>query len=1127
MQAPFADPLLGLERLRTSLPLVGREFEMQIIRALLDTVALNLPAGARALTISGEMGVGKTRLLAAMCLEARERGFRVLEASAYESGSMIPYFPFIEALRPLLRSITGEQLRRFLGLTPQEETTKTGHENGTIPLSGAPLVAALTRLFPELPAMLQMSRQDTYVQSEMLTPDQEKFRLIDAIATLLERAAEDHPILLCVDNLQWADSASLELTLYLTVRLHSSRVALVGVTRPQNVRSSGGESDEAVNTPTATAAAAKVLGDLVRQGMLLLLPLAPLSQEAAEEHLQALLPGTVHQSIAQALLSRAEGNPFFLEELVRTLTLTQQLVMRDGTWKAARAISTRLPENIILAVEERLHGISETCHDLLRVAALFGRTFPAEALAQTLGKSTEEIQPFIEEALEASIIARDPASQWEEDQQEESDIQEEVDDFALLQALSLETERVPLQSYIFCQGIVQEVLHTGVPAHRARMLHSAIGRALESIYANDAPKHAAELARHYALGGEKEATLHWSLLAGEDAARQQAHREAIGHFRLVLKLLETEEGRISTTKHLPSIAELHLNIGDLWSRLGELEQAAVSFQQALQHLQDTPDHPPLLLARANRLLADAYRMLTRYDQAFAHLQAAEAALEREVALKGNAGTASKPVEHITWHPGRGYATSRVDLGSASRGTATERILLLQAQAPLHILFNQPEEAEKSLWQSHHLAIEIGDRNCQAFALHFIGYLRGWGEQIHEAIRLQEQAHKLYVAIGDPFRAIMGEQSLGTSYYALGEIERARMYTMSGMERARRYGVRRILGWLHWNLSLIDLAQGNWDACASHLQQALQEATVNNESRLKPVVLQAQAELAFRRGEWREAEQLFLDSIQAATAIEWFPSTLALYAHFLAVTGRRSVARIQLDRAAETTAPPGIAGDFYLPFLAEGYIHIDMPDRAATYLERIRNLHGFMYYGNSVDRILGVIATHMSDWESAERSFEEGLALCRRAENEPEEAAIYYEQARMALMREQPLQRIRELCNQARDIFVRFGMQRAVDMVDTLLEGVAQLRDRQEANEAASVQKREQATSNELGLEQRLTRRELEVLRLVADGHTDREVADILVISPRTANRHLSNIFVKLDVPGRAAAVAYAIRMGLV
>src|SRR5712692_11396324 len=125
MQAPFADPLSGLELPGKDLPLVGRETEMYIIRALLDTVALNRPTGARALTISGDIGVGKSRLLAELYTEARVRGFRVLEGRTYESGRMFPYLPFIEALRPILHSspVEGAELaerlsilRRYTGL---------------------------------------------------------------------------------------------------------------------------------------------------------------------------------------------------------------------------------------------------------------------------------------------------------------------------------------------------------------------------------------------------------------------------------------------------------------------------------------------------------------------------------------------------------------------------------------------------------------------------------------------------------------------------------------------------------------------------------------------------------------------------------------------------------------------------------------------------------------------------------------------------------------------------------------------------------------------------------------------------------------------------------------------------
>src|SRR5487761_112722 len=116
VQAPFADPLLGLDILNKALPLVGRETEMQMMRYLLNTVALNLPTGPRAMTISGEIGVGKSRLLAEMYGEARQLGFRILEGRTYESGSMFPFLPFIEALRPVLRSSPTEQLQPYLGL---------------------------------------------------------------------------------------------------------------------------------------------------------------------------------------------------------------------------------------------------------------------------------------------------------------------------------------------------------------------------------------------------------------------------------------------------------------------------------------------------------------------------------------------------------------------------------------------------------------------------------------------------------------------------------------------------------------------------------------------------------------------------------------------------------------------------------------------------------------------------------------------------------------------------------------------------------------------------------------------------------------------------------------------------
>lgn len=1120
MRAPFADPLSGLELLNKALPLVGREMEMQIISLILDTVAYARLSGARALIVSGDVGMGKSRLLEEMCLAAGRQDFLVLKGSAYESGGMFPYLPFIEALRPVIRSASKEELRRYTGLDLSQDEDLPASTPEIISLTGSPLVTAFSQLFPELAQRLHVTLVD-----ELLSPDQEKFRLFDAVATFLERMSREKPVLLCIDNLQWADSASLELTMYLTVRLHGSQIALVGATRPPQTPAT--DFQDGASISTAATNALKILRELMLQGMLMLIPLAPLNEQASEAHIHALLPGEVPETLVQSLLARAGGNPFFLEELVRALCLNERLILRDGIWRMNGHLQTRdLPERVTLAVGQRLQGLKS--RELLQIAALIGRTFPLQVLVQVLEFSEERAEELLEEALQAALVARvslDPLD-WH-------DFDENLE--AAPPALQLR----------FCQGIVQEVLAEEVQPQRRRKLHGAIGAALEAYYGVSAPAHAAELARQYVLSDRQEAALSWSKLASEDAMRQQAYREAISHLSTMLKLLKAGV-TFPVSQAAPLLSQIYLALGECRFKLGELELASNAFHQALEQAH-TPEEQrrseePLILARVNRMLADAYRLQGKYELALAYLQAATRLLgndsdDFEQEYSAQEEYAAMP---ISWLPSGRYALLPAhSKGSGRRMSLSqlqtnERLLLLQATAMLDLLLFRIEDAERRFWQVHHLAAEMGDRGSQAFALHNLGWLRGWGEHISETLRLILQARELYIAMGDPFHAALGDQSLGIIYQALGEMEKARLYNLQGIERARRYGVQHILGWLHCNQGIMALAQGDWDTSEFHFNQAIEEGEKLGNARIKPLALQSQAILHFRRGNWQAAELTFQEAVQVAVNTEWYPGALALYGHYLAVTGCVAAAKTQLDRAATQTEPPGYSGDFYIPFLAEGYLHLGDREKASLYIERIRSLRDFSYYGISVGRILGEVAALQGDWQVAEQSFEHGLALCQRSSNAPEEATILYEQARASLMRAgsgaesaSPDRRVHDLCNRARELFQQYGMQRSIDLVDTLQEGMRQLEERPRVLDISPVAASPHLAHADYQLDLHLTRRELEVLRLVAEGRTDREVADILVLSPRTVNRHLSNIFVKLDVPGRAAAVAYAIRQGLV
>src|SRR5579883_3252826 len=209
IQWPFASNPSPQRPASSLAPLVGREREMELLRHALKSIFTGsdhfAPTPPRAVFVAGAAGVGKTRLLRELATEAAASDAIVLWGGAYESGLLPPYLPFTEALRPYLRSRSPDYLRRLLGLSAAPDGNG---QSALVPSAG---LQALAQLFPQIAALPGMP-----AASETLTPEQEKFGLLDGIATLLERLAAEQPVLLCLDDLQWADSASLELLLYLT-----------------------------------------------------------------------------------------------------------------------------------------------------------------------------------------------------------------------------------------------------------------------------------------------------------------------------------------------------------------------------------------------------------------------------------------------------------------------------------------------------------------------------------------------------------------------------------------------------------------------------------------------------------------------------------------------------------------------------------------------------------------------------------------------------------------------------------------------------------------------------------------------------------------------------------------------
>ncbi|HLW02652.1 MAG TPA: AAA family ATPase [Ktedonobacterales bacterium] len=1092
IQWPFASNPPPQRPASSPAPLVGREREMELLRHSLKAIFTGsdhfAPTTPRAVLVAGAAGLGKTRLLRELAAEAESSNAIVLWGGAYESGLLPPYLPFTEALRPYLRSLTPERLSRLLGLTSANESSS---QSLVMPHIG---LQSLAQLFPQIAALPGLP-----ALQEPLTPDQEKFGLLDGFATLLERMAEarkdtapkSHPILLCLDDLQWADSASLELLLYLTTRLRSANILLVGALR-------NGFID-----PSVGSALGRAIAELNRQRLFTLLLLNPLSEGSSSVLLDSLLPGGIAPDLRQAILARAEGNPFFIEELVHALQGSGQIVAHDGLWQRARGSQStlsgplpELPPSIKMTLALRLEPLSAPCRDLLRAAALCGPAFYPDVLAAATGQSQETVLDLLDEASEAGLIEIVP--------DEES-----------------ENAAGALDAYRFAQRIARELLAGQLPRPSRRRLHAALASALQarSRTRQAAERNAAEIAHHFTQAGRTHQAIHWTILAGDVADGRHAQREAIGFYRSALALLDTSagapaaEGADEAAPEPPATSDplsqepaqtyrpgqVHRRLAESWFRLGEFQSALRSFQAALD--EERPIGDTLSLAQLNRLISDAYRQLGQYDQAFGYLQAAQTTL------------------------------ASLESAPSTDNTLTEQMLQRQSLAVLMIGAGQGEAAESALRESQQLAIQIGDRSGQAFALHMLGWLKGWGEQIAQAIQLQVQARDLLLELGDPYHAAIGYEGLGIVYQAIGDSANALKETEAGLALATRFGITRSIPWLRYNLGVLALAQGRWSDATDALEEARAESERANDARLKPILRQALGILAWRLGNLEQAQQAFEDGYQAAQiSFEWLPGSAGLLGWFLARTSHPEAARPYLDQATMRSFfnPVGFAADFYLPFVAEGLLCCGDLEAAARLAERFKPWAERQYYGISAQRILGRIAAAQEHWTDARRAFAAALEFCHRAGSQPEQVNILlaWAEAALAQARSQPAQAsalvddIERFTEEAERLSSALGLSAQTEQAIALRAEAAHM----QQQTAAALPGAPAIDPNIL---KGLTPRELEVLRLVADGKTDKEIAEVLVISPRTANRHIANIFLKIDVTSRAAAAAYAIRNRLV
>jgi tetratricopeptide (TPR) repeat protein len=483
---------------------VGRERELAELRHGLDGAF----AGRGGLfMVAGDPGVGKTALADAIGAEAVERGADVLWGRAWDGGGAPAYWPWLRIVRRL--SSERDLAPALHGLGPEA-------------------AGRVTRLIPGLvadpvPVGRVAGPARTPEAADPADSDAARFQLFDAMTSLLRAAAQQGPLVLILDDLHGADHPSLLLLGFLAVHLRDSPILVIGTYR---------EAEARLNPQLAGS-----LGEIIRHGQRL--PLRGLRERDVAAVVERVAGRRPPDRVVRAIHHATEGNPFFIDEVVRLLSAEGRL---DDVAKAA---SVRIPDGVRETIRHRLDPLPDRARVLLLTAAVIGREFRLDTLRRICELDAAELDRALGEAVDSGVVVERPGS---------------------------------LGVYAFSHGLIRETLYDDLGPQRRGLLHQAVGLALEDLYAADPEPHVAELAHHFfiaATAGQLSKAIDYSVRAGERAMSLVAYEEASDHFERALQAYGLQEHA-----DVPRRCDLLLALGIAQSRAGASREARETFLRA-------------------------------------------------------------------------------------------------------------------------------------------------------------------------------------------------------------------------------------------------------------------------------------------------------------------------------------------------------------------------------------------------------------------------------------------------------------------------------------------------------------------------------------------------------------------
>ena len=875
----------------TSQPFVARDDELNRMHRVLAEV---LSGEGRVMFVTGEAGSGKTALIRRFVEQAMARHTGLVAAygrcDAF-TGAGDPYLPFREILQTLTGDIEtrraggeieAEHARRLWAIWPEaiRVLLEAGPDLVDLFVPGD-VLAYRAEMFLQTDGMadwvgrrVALARQRA--ASDGVQPPQRN--IFQQVARVLQTLSDYCPLVLVLDDLQWADNTSLDLLFHLSRGLTGHRILVLGAYRSTDVASGG---DARSPLPAVVHEIERLFGncrlDLDRAD----------GRQLVEAYLDTI-PNRLGATFRETFLRHTGGNPLFVVELLSSLQAGGSLVRDEsGRWVEAESIRwQRLPARVEAVIAERIGRLPSAWQALLRVAAVEGEAFTAEVVARVRGETPRKIIRTLSEDLgRRHRLVRPTRLQWSE-------------------------HGVPrLSRYRFRHSLFQRYLYDRLDEPERAALHRAVGEALEHLYA-DAKLETAEiwprLAYHFEAAGVPDKAVGYLLKAGERAAQMSAYGEAMTLFSRGLALLEALP---DTPERAQQELELRLALsGPLLVMRGwgadERARAAARVIELCRRAGDETQLLRALFLQADMLraighhrealpVAEQYLDLAQASQAPAQIGLAHWSLGETHFLMGNLTAARRHMERVVaLYDARQnralLALTGVDPTVASSSWLAWTLWML----------GYPEQAlaysEKALAAARDLDHPLSTVFALTFAGCGLGHLCRRPQAVEEALRAMAQFTDDEIASMRAWRRVFQ----GWASVTRGQVEEGIEALRAGMEAWR--AMKAVSGLSYQSLLLIEAyaRSGRVEDGLSLAAQVLAGMEETDERLVEAEVHRLRGELERLRGRQAEAEACFLEAIEVARrqqARSWeMRATMSLAALWRRTAKRRRARAMLLD-----------------------------------------------------------------------------------------------------------------------------------------------------------------------------------------------------------------------------------------